>query len=965
MLLAVLGPLTAEVDGEAVPIPAGMQRTLLAALLHRVRRPVSVETLTAALWPDDPPSKPDKALQLYVHRLRRLLGDPRRVLYGPAGYSLIASRSELDWQRFEDRLRAAREARHRGDGASATARYDEALALWRSEAYEDVPDRGLLAPEVQRLSNLRTEARVERAEAMVDGGRHAEADAVISQLLTEYPHREGLYASLMLARYRAGRVADALAVYRRARELLARELGVEPGPKLAGVHRAILNRSPRLDSSAAPATAPVPAQLPAPIATLAGRQDELAELLRPTGTGRAVVRAIDGMAGVGKSTLAVYAAHRLADRYPDGQLFADLRGHTPGVEPSDPGEVLGRLLEGLGVTGDRLPHDPEARTGLWRGLLRDKRMLIVLDNAVDSAQVRPLLPGADGCLVLVTGRARLTELDDADWLSLDVLPREAARRLFSGVVGAARLADTAALAEVLSVCGGLPLALRLTAARFRDRPSWTLDQLVERLRRARPEVLGDDRHGVASAFGVAYERLPWRRRLLFLRLALHPGVDIDAGAAAALADESDVVDDLEALVDAHLLQSTTFGRYRFHDLMRRYAAALADAEPQTEPRAALRRQLDHYLQRVRAAVTAARLEPVLRPLRLPLDAAPGPDTEAFDGVADAMAWLDAERANLVAVTRRAAESGLTEPVVAMSWLLCRYLSFGGHVADALTVQREAVTATAERAEAVAHAVTRYQLGNVYVNLGRRDEALSHFEAALATFRTEADTGAEAVLLHALGNVTDQAGRFDESQRYRRRSLESATAAADRVGQCRARLGLGLALRGLRRYADSRVECEAALAIAVELGLVVYQASAHEIVGQLDLDEDRPTAAVPRLTTALELYREAGNRRGEYQCHNGLGRARGALGEPDAALRQQRLAMAIIDTIDDPNAELEGHLFLGEALAAVGRTADAREHLNTALGLAERYRQPTDEQRVRSALDRLEPQDGRRGGQRLA
>lgn len=961
MFLSVLGPLTADVDGEKVAVPAGMQRMLLAALLHRVRRPVSIDALAPALWPDETPSKPDKALQLYVHRLRKLLGDPGRILHGPAGYSLIASRSELDWQCFEDLLRTAREARHAGHWDAAAARYAEALALWRSEPYEDVPGRHLLTPEIQRLTSLRVEARVEQAEVMVDRGRHAEAEPVISRLLAQYPHREGLYALLMLAHYRAGRVGDALDVYRRAQRLLSEELGVDPGPKLAGVHRAVLNRSPGLDGSGAAAPpAVVPAQLPAPIATLAGRSAELAELTRPVAGGRgARVRSLDGMAGVGKSTLAVFAAHRLAGSFPDGQLFADLRGWTPGVEPSEPAEVLGRLLEGLGVTGDRLPHDVEARTGLWRGMLRGKRMLILLDNAVDAAQLRPLLPSEPGCLVLVTSRTRLTDLDDAACLSLEVLPRAAAVDLFTNVVGAGRLTDSAALDEVLDACGGLPLALRLTAARFRDRPSWTLDQLAQRLRRDRPEVLDGDRHGVASAFGVAYERLPDEQRLLFRRLSLHPGVEFSASAAAALAGTGDTENALESLVDAHLLQSPDFGRYRFHDLMRRYAASLADdTDAAGEREAAQHRLVRYYLRACAAAIAAAGMEPAIRPATLDLSAVAagpggdpaGPRLSRPDGTAAALDWLDTERANLVAVARRAADLGRPLEVVALSWLLSRYLSAGAHSGEALAVQRLAARAAAETGD-VARAVAWYQLGNVYLALGRRDKALSYFDEALLTFQETGDAQAEAVVLHALANLLDQAGRPAESLERRSRSLELAVAAGDEVGQCRARLGLGLTLRGLGRDEPSRRECERALAIAQATGQLAYQASAHENLGQLDLGALHHEAAAERFTESLRLYREAGNRRGEYQSHHGLGRALLGSGRVEDALEQQRLAMDIVRGIDDPNAKLEGHLWLGEALAAAGQHRDAKRHLDTALGLARQLRQPADERRVREVLDR--------------
>ncbi|ADD43629.1 AfsR/SARP family transcriptional regulator [Stackebrandtia nassauensis] len=961
MFLSVLGPLTADIDGQDVPVPAGMQRLLLAALLHRVRRPVSIDTLAEALWPDETPTKPDKAIQLYVHRLRKLLGDPGRIIHGPAGYSLIASRSELDWQCFEDLLRTAREARHAGSWDTATHRYVEALALWRSDPYEDVPGCHLLTPEIQRLTSLRVEARVEQAEVMVDRGRHVEAEPVISRLLSEFPHREGLYALLMLAYYRAGRVGEALDVYRTAQRLLADELGVDPGPKLNTVHRAILNRSPGLDGTAAAPASPVPAQLPAPISALAGREAEIEELTRADTPGRrGLVRAVDGMAGVGKSTLAIAAAHRLAPRYPDGQLFADLRGFTPGVEPSQPGEVLGRLLEGLGVTGDRLPHDTEARAGLWRGMSRGKRILLLLDNAVDANQLRPLLPADPGCLAIVTSRRRLTDLDDVRNLTLDVLPKPAAVQLFTNVVGASRLSDQEALDEVLASCGGLPLALRLTASRFRDRPSWTLSQLAERLRRDRPEVLSSD--GVASAFGIAYERLSDERRRLFRRLSLHPGVDIGSAAAAALAESGDAENELEALVDTHLLLSPDFGRYRFHDLMRRYAESLVtDTEPAADREAALRRLTDHYLGSTRNAVEAAGLAPALPTTGLasgsgaadPGEPSGHAEAETFPDAASALSWLDTERANLVAVTRRAAEHGWTDHVVALATLLARYLSAGTHAGEELTVHRLAARMAAERGDTPAQAIAWHHLGGTYLALGQRDKALAYYGEALVVFQETGDDRAEAVARHAVANALDMGDQLVESLEHRERALELATKTADAVGQCRAHLGLAISLRRLGRYPASGEHCQRALDIAVEAGHHAYHAAAHEHLGHLRLACREYPAAVEAFEQALDRYRDSGNRRGEYQSLNGLGRSLCALGEIDAALEHQRQAMDIVRDTDDPNAKLEGHLWLGEALAAAGQPRDARRHLDTALELAAKLGQPEDERQCRALLATLD------------
>ncbi|MGH8793395.1 MAG: BTAD domain-containing putative transcriptional regulator, partial [Stackebrandtia sp.] len=442
----VLGPLTVHADGDDVSPRAGMQLLLLAVLLSRARKPVSPQSLIGTLWPDVEPDNAAKTLQIYVHRLRKLLGDSRRVTHSANGYTLVASRSELDWQLFEDLVRTARQAHTLGDLDQAQVRYDQALALWRGEPYADVGDVPVLLPEIERLDALRTDARIEQAETRLARGGHLEVVDTLAQLCADEPYREELYRLLMLARYRSGRPAEALAAYQQARERIGGELGLDLSPRLRRLHRAVLNRDPALDlasddqsDSAGTAGASPPAQLPSAVVVLAGRDEELRVLVESDEP--PAVAAIDGMAGVGKTALAVTAAHRLSDRCPDGQLFVDLRGFTPGVRPLMPTRALEQLLHSVGVSGEQTPADLDSRAALWRSRLHDKRMLILLDNALNAEQVRPLLPASSGCLTLITSRTRMTDLDEATPLSLDALAPAAAQELFEQVAGEERMRD--------------------------------------------------------------------------------------------------------------------------------------------------------------------------------------------------------------------------------------------------------------------------------------------------------------------------------------------------------------------------------------------------------------------------------------------------------------------------------------------------------------------------------------------
>ena len=520
----LLGPVTVHgADGIERVLRAAKARVLLAALLMDANRPVSRQRLTGALWGQEPPATSAASLKNLVVQLRRFLdtvesSGGQRLQTAASGYLLKVEDGELDTEAFSAALAAARTARAVRDWPAVSCCTRAAAALWRGEPLADLADTpGDLHARAQYLAEARLQALEWQTDADLELGRHGEVVAELRERTDQYPLHEAFHAQLVLALYRAGRQADALEALDSVRTRLREQLGVDPGPGLRSLHRRVLNADPRLHlRSALPSTtsrsadeypratgstARTPRQLPAATSVFTGRAREVARLLalgeraaRNNAPGTVTVAALDGMGGIGKSALAVYVAHRISGRFPDGQLFIDLHGHTPGKDPLSTGEALDALLRGLGVPAKAIPQDLDERSVYYRDQLAGTKTLILLDNAAGSAQVRPLIPAA-GCLVLVTSRRRLTGLDEAHNVSLDVLGREEAASLLRQVAGPGRIApEDRDVEELVALCGYLPLAIRITAARLRHRGVLSPADLVTQLRdsRRRLERLQDD-----------------------------------------------------------------------------------------------------------------------------------------------------------------------------------------------------------------------------------------------------------------------------------------------------------------------------------------------------------------------------------------------------------------------------------------------------------------------------------------
>jgi DNA-binding SARP family transcriptional activator len=812
----VLGPLEVVDAGRPVRLGGPQASTALAALLLAGGAVVAVGELIDALWDGEPPPTATHQVHKTIAGLRARL--PGLIETVGTGYRLDA---DTDLARFTD-LAAT------GTLPGLTA----ALALWRGPALAGIDSRALRSA-AARLDDHRLAVLEASVELRLAAGDAAGLAVELPALVAANPLRETPRRQLMVALYRCGRQADALAVYAQTRALLADELGVDPGPDLARVHQQVLRADPALDRPG-PAACTLPYDLP----DFAGRTADLDRLLDPASTGAVVISAIDGMAGIGKTALAVHAAHRLAGRYPDGQLFCDLHAHTAGSPPLTPEAALERLLRMLGVPPEAIPEDLDGRAARWRAELAGRQVLVVLDNAADPAQVRPLLPGSPRSLVLVTSRRRLGVLEGATVLSLDVLAPAEARALFASVSG--RAEDPAA-AEVVELCGRLPLAIRIAATRLAHRPEWTVAELAARLRGPLAELSFGDR-GVGPAFALSYQQLAPAERRLFRLLGRHPGTDFDAWSAAALAgttpDRARTL--LEALVDAHLLRPYGAGRYTFHDLLRSYAREVA-------PRGGAGRRLHDYFL-VAATAATDLVSPGTRRFT-PTPDEPPRQLPPLSDVDDALAWLAAEHHTLVAVALAAEDWQL-------ACVLRAYFEHRGHFADWRSTSERALAF----ADPAGRVLLRFGLGSLAMWTGRLAEGMEHFRPVL----TGADPEIEAAALTSLGMLAHLAGRDREATGYLRRALRHDTRvtalARNNLALAEARLGRGAAALSLHHEALATAGGAAATR-AILLGL-------GETSLRLGLPAERP------FREALELARAGRFRMQEALALDGLAHATG-------------------------------------------------------------------------------------------
>lgn len=939
MQVRVLGPLEVSSGVSWQRLSAPKQRALLSALVAHHGRAVPVDALIEELWPAGAPGSAVNLIQQYVGQLRRALGDPEaRVLRtAQSGYALGLTGEELDFGLFEALVSRGTIALSRGDAGEAVDLLGRALDLWRGPAFADVPSTPLLAVEADRLEQLRLSALESRVQAELDLGRHAGLVPELQKQVSTHPLRERFWSQLMLAQYRSGRRAEALETYQRLADVLAEELGVEPGPPVRELRQQILVADPELDPrepGAVPGRGelPVPAQLPAGVADFTGRTHHLRWLdallpnaARGGSPGAVTIAAISGGAGVGKTALTLHWAHRVAESFPDGQLYVNLRGFDPSVAATDPSEAVRGFLDVLGVPPERVPADLAGQTALYRSTLADRRMLVVLDNARDSEQVRPLLPGSPGCLVVVTSRDQLSGLIAAEGaypLGLDLLSVDEARELLERRLGRVRtVAEPLAVEEIIAACARLPLALAIVAARAATHPQFSLDSLAAELRAVHGRLDAfsgaDEATDVRRVFSWSYRRLGPAAARLFRLLGLAPGPDIAAAAAASLAGE-DVGCARQVLAEltrAHLLVEVEPGRYGFHDLLRAYALELCEEEDSAAEReAAVRRILDHYLLSAHAGAMV--LYPQRDPIA-PAPAEPGCVPETFGARQRVLAWFAAEHAVLLAVVEQAAARGFHAHAWQLPWALLEYLDRRGHWHDVVTTQRVAVSAAQRLGDAGAEATARRSLAAAQARFGQFDDARRQLGRALSLAAHAGDPVGEAHGYRTLAWVAEQQGLRAEALRCAERALQLFQSAEHVVGQAAALNDVGWQHAQLGDYGQALVHSEKALQILDECGNRHGQAATWESLGYAHHRLGSLHQAIGCYLHALDLYRELGVRYHEAETLAHLGDAYEASGDSAEARDCWRAAVAVFDELEHPQAGQVRRKLTGLRLATGG------------------------------------------------
>jgi DNA-binding SARP family transcriptional activator/tetratricopeptide (TPR) repeat protein len=956
MEFGLLGPLVVRSGETEIPVRRGHQRVLLAILLLEANRLVPVEAITDALWGPAPPRSAPVAIRSYIRWLRLALGQAgrERIRTQPRGYLIRVADGELDMARFERLLASARAAARSGCWPEAAGQARAALSCWRGEPLADIASDALALRQAPRLAELRLHAVQTRIDADLRLGGHAEVTPELQHLCAAHPLREHLHALLMLALYRCGRQAEALAAYQQLRATLAEELGADPGTELQTLHQQILRADPALvarrpaaepmprakpgvagsaEPGAACGSAPmVPRQLPATVAYFTGRAGELAalaQMLDQAGggpPGAVVISAIGGMAGVGKTALALRWAHQVAPRFGDGQLYVNLRGFGHADAPAPPAEAIRGFLDGLGVAPERIPAGLDAQAGLFRSLLAGKKMLIVLDNARDEQQVRPLLPAGPGCLVLVTSRRQLAGLaaaDGARLLTLDLPGHAEARQMLTLRLGAGRAAaEPEAVDQVARLCARLPLALAVAAARARARPRFSLAALAAELSdlASRLDALdaGDPAASVRAVFSWSYQQLSPEAARTFRLLGLHPGPGITVPAAASLTATAPPAagQALRELTAANLLTEHPPGRYAFHDLLRAYAAEQARSqESGTARRAAVRRCLDHYLH---TAVAAALLLEPDRATICPQPPRPKAQPEQLAHRQQALDWLAAERQVLLAAARQAAGRGFSAHAWQLPWALAGFLSWNGYWPDLAATQQSALTALERHGELAVVVQARRLLALASIRLGASGEASTHLAQALQLARQAGSTIAQAQV------HTDLA------------------AAATLQGAGRAALGhLEQALRLYREARQRRWEANA-------LNNLGWHHALHGGYQQ----------ALEHCQQALAIHRElGGNSPGKAGALDSLGYAHHHLGHQGEAIACYRQALQTLGAASDPHIRAEILTHLGDSHHAARQHQAARESWQQALDILHARHDPAAAQ-LRSRLASSSPSSSR-------
>ncbi|GAA0254180.1 BTAD domain-containing putative transcriptional regulator [Saccharothrix mutabilis subsp. mutabilis] len=854
----LLGPVEARAGGRLVDLGHTRQRAVLAALLLDDGRAVTVDRLVDRVWGERPPLRARETLYGYVSKLRGLLPIERH----PAGYRLEAA---TDLHRFRELVRQARTS----PPEEAAPLYDQALRLWRGDALAGLDSPWFDATREALHAERRT-VELDRNDVALALGHHSALLPELQAQAQEHPLDERLAGQLITALHRAGRTSEALRHYDALRRELADQLGADPGAALKDLHLKLLGPEPA-----------VPRQLPAPQRFFTGRTEELHDLAEPGGT--VVITAIGGAGGIGKTALALHWAHLHADDFPDGQLYVNLRGFDPTSDPVPPGNALRAFLEALGV-GDP-PADLDAQAALYRSLVADKRMLVVLDNARDTAQVTPLLPGGPRCAVLVTSRQQLVGLVSANGaksVSLNVLDPREARALLTARLGWRRItAEPEVVDALLELCGGLPLALSIVAARALTQPDLPLAALAEELAEQRLDALDDLSSSLRTVFACSLRVLSPDSRALFGLLGLTTAADLSLRSIAALAGLTPPRTRtlLRELEFAHLVQQHVVGRYRMHDLVRLYAAEVAPDDP-----AALRRFVGYF------AATAHAGDRLIEPHRPPVDP-PGGEAVPLPDVTAAMDWFDREYESLLAAHRQATAREWHELVWHMAWALTNYHLRRGHAAEDLAVWRAALTAAEALGDKDKQVAAHKFVGMALVDVGGYDQGNHHLRQALDLVTDDyGKAAAHRAVAWALEHQGDLEGALEHAnaQLVLFRALDIPVRIAEAlndVGYRAARLG---------DYEQAERHCREALALNRELGHRDGEAATSDSLGYIAHRHGRAADALEHYHHALAVYRELDNSYEQASVLRHLGDVQAELGDTDAARSSWRQALTLFE-----------------------------------------------------------------------
>ncbi|MFJ9902474.1 AfsR/SARP family transcriptional regulator [Streptomyces sp. NPDC101152] len=993
----VLGPLEGWSGRSRLHLGGAVQERVLATLLLEPDRLVPVSRLVEAVWSEAPPTTASHQVRKAVAHLRRRVpaGNGLILTEGP-GYRVSVDRTQLDLLEFTAGTAAAGRAVAEGRAADAVAELRHALALWRGPVLS-----GMDGPVIEAVATTLNERHLAAAEQLLELrlglGEAAELVADLRRLISEHPLRETLRGHLMLALYRSGRQAEALEEYGKVRELLAEELGIDPGRPLTRLYEGILREAPQLAAperpapparhsgpprqpeptpthsfapvpslgggapeaavaadgpapvaapptsaaaaspSAAPVTAPptpaapgsgptaaattpAPCTLPYDLSDFTGRRQDLAALLAcihrkndSSHTSTTMV-AIDGMGGSGKTSLAVRAARQVAHLFPDGQLHIDLQGFTPGGRSVTPAAALDTLLRAVGTPAERIPDDAEGRAALWRSALADRRVLLLLDNAHDAAQILPLLPPAHGCLVLVTSRSRLFDLDGAEWISIGPMSHEDGEQLLTEMLGPARVAaEPEATAELVELCGRLPLALRIVAARLRNRPRWTVRYLADRLHdeTRRLEELSVGERSVAASLRLSYQAMDAEHRAAFRMLSLHPGSDLDAHSTAALfgLDPHGSEAILERLLDVHLLQQPDMGLYRFHDLVRNFAQSQRGPATERDDTQAVERLLDYYLSaseeacqllfpgRKRSVTGIPAFTGELPPLR---------DQES------AAQWFEREHSSLLFAVTLADRHGFDRHTVGLTRNIVFQLNARGRFEDFRDLSQVAVAAA------------------------RRIEDLALLGVSLSN----------------LGIACWKLGHFDEGIEVVTEGRDIARRLGDKQTEAHSESTIGLLLTVLGQYAEALPHLQRAIALDRELGIRRAEAETLTILSTLHEQQGRYEEAAAAARQALAIHRDVEDRNNEVMALTDLAFAHVGLGEYEDARGCLERARQRCDDFSPPGDFALVLALSAEVAQCLGHLAEAEACAGPALRLAHAGDSPTRQAQVENLIGRL-------------